>query len=70
MRQRITTDIATQGGAFDVMTIGMYEAPIWGFLGWLDALDFGADYDVNDILPTMRGGLSADGNLYASWFRA
>src|SRR6201998_4409481 len=34
MRQRVTTDIATQGGQFDVMTIGMYETPIWGKKGW------------------------------------
>ena len=29
LRQRVTTDISTKGGQFDVMTIGMYEAPIW-----------------------------------------
>ncbi|MEZ5703848.1 MAG: sugar ABC transporter substrate-binding protein, partial [Burkholderiaceae bacterium] len=28
LRQRVTTDIATKGGQFDIMTIGMYEAPI------------------------------------------
>jgi polyol transport system substrate-binding protein len=27
LRQRVTTDIATRGGQFDVMTIGMYETP-------------------------------------------
>lgn len=27
LRQRLTTDIATHGGQFDVMTIGTYEAP-------------------------------------------
>lgn len=27
LRQRVTTDIATKGGQFDVMTIGMYEGP-------------------------------------------
>ena len=68
LRQRVTTDITTKGGQFDVMTIGMYEAPIWGARGWLEALDFGADYDVDDILPAMRGGLSANGNLYAAPF--
>ena len=57
LRQRVTTDIATKGGQFDVMTIGMYEAPMWGAKGWLHSLDFGADYDVDDILPAMRGGL-------------
>jgi sorbitol/mannitol transport system substrate-binding protein len=35
LRQRLTTDIATKGGQFDVMTIGMYETPIWGKKGWL-----------------------------------
>ena len=53
LRQRVTTDIATKGGQFDIMTIGMYEAPIWGSNGWLVALDDLSDeYDVDDILPT------------------
>ncbi len=68
LRQRVTTDISTKGGQFDVMTIGMYEAPIWGSRKWLEPLEFGADYDVNDILPAMRGGLSHDGKLYAAPF--
>ena len=68
LRQRVTTDISTKGGQFDVMTIGMYEAPIWGERGWLEALEFGPEYDVDDILPAMRGGLSHDGTLYAAPF--
>ena len=68
LRQRVTTDIATQGGQFDVMTIGMYETPIWGGKGWLEELDFDAGYDVDDLLPAMRNGLSADGKLYAAPF--
>ena len=68
LRQRVTTDISTKGGQFDVMTIGMYEAPIWGERGWLEPLEFGADYGVDDILPAMRGGLSHDGTLYAAPF--
>ena len=68
LRQRVTTDITTKGGQFDVMTIGMYEAPIWGARGWLEELNFGADYDVDDLLPAMRGGLSAGGKLYAAPF--
>ena len=68
LRQRVTTDISTKGGQFDVMTIGMYEAPIWGKNGWLVPLEFDADYDVDDILPAMRGGLSYEGKLYAAPF--
>ena len=68
LRQRVTTDITTQGGQFDVMTIGMYEAPIWGKKGWLKALNFNDSYNVDDLLPAMRNGLSANGNLYAAPF--
>jgi sorbitol/mannitol transport system substrate-binding protein len=68
LRQRVTTDIATNGGQFDVMTIGMYETPIWGKKGWLQELKTDAAYDVDDLLPAMRNGLSADGKLYAAPF--
>ena len=69
LRQRVTTDISTKGGQFDIMTIGMYETPIWGGNGWLVPLDdLSAEYDVDDILPAMRGGLSHDGTLYAAPF--
>ncbi len=69
LRQRVTTDITTNGGQFDIMTIGMYETPIWGANGWLVALDgLSAEYDVDDILPAMRAGLSYDGTLYAAPF--
>jgi sorbitol/mannitol transport system substrate-binding protein len=69
LRQRVTTDITTKGGQFDIMTIGMYETPIWGANGWLVPLDgLSAEYDVDDILPAMRGGLSNDGTLYAAPF--
>lgn len=69
LRQRVTTDITTKGGQFDIMTIGMYETPIWGANGWLVPLnDLSAEYDVDDILPAMAGGLSHDGTLYAAPF--
>ncbi len=69
LRQRVTTDITTKGGAFDIMTIGMYETPIWGANGWLVPLnDLSAEYDVDDLLPAMRAGLSNDGTLYAAPF--
>src|SRR5215831_3252411 len=69
LRQRVTTDIATKGGQFDVLTIGTYEVPIWAKKGWLVPLDnLGADYDVDDLLPAIRAGLSVDGKLYAAPF--
>ncbi len=69
LRQRVTTDITTNGGAFDIMTIGMYETPIWGANDWLVPLDdLSDDYNVDDILPAMRAGLSHEGTLYAAPF--
>ncbi len=68
LRQRVTTDIATKGGQFDVMTIGLYEAPIWSKKGWLKEIKTDAAYDVDDLLPAIRSGLSLDGKLYAAPF--
>lgn len=68
LRQRVTTDVATKGGQYDVMTIGTYEVPIWASQGWLTELDFDAEYDVDDILPAIRRGLSVDGALFAAPF--
>ena len=65
LRQRVTTDIATKGGQFDIMTIGMYETPIWGKKGWLKEIKGDAAYDADDLLPAMRNGLSVDGKMFA-----
>ena len=71
LRQRATTDIATKGGQFDIITIGSYEAPIWGKQSWLVPLDdLGDDYDYADIIPSVKNGLSYDGKLYAVPFYA
>jgi sorbitol/mannitol transport system substrate-binding protein len=69
LRQKVTTDIATKSGQYDVLTIGTYEVPIWAKKGWLVPLDdLGADYDIDDLLPAIRSGLSLDGKLYAAPF--
>src|SRR5262249_29595526 len=69
LRQRVTTDIATKGGQFDILTIGTYEVPIWAKKNWLIPVDkLGADYDVNDLLPKIRDAVSVDGKLYAAPF--
>lgn len=71
LRSRVTTDIATKGGQFDIVTIGALETPIWGKAGWLNALnDLGDDYDYADIFDSVKNGLSADGKLYAVPFYA
>src|SRR5262249_21142954 len=69
LRQRVTTDTAARGGQFDVLTIGTYEVPIWAQRGWLLPLNgLGANYDVDDLLPPIRAGLSREGQLYAAPF--
>jgi len=68
LREQVTADTATSGGQYDIINIGMQEAPIWGAAGWIEPLNFGDDYDLDDMLPAMRNGLSHDGQLYAAPF--
>ncbi len=66
LRQKVTTDIATNAGSYDVMTIGPLETPIWAKEGRL--LPFNqlpASYDASDLLKPIRQMLSYDGSLYA-----
>ncbi|MFV0431645.1 MAG: ABC transporter substrate-binding protein [Alphaproteobacteria bacterium] len=71
LRQKVTTDISTKGGQFDIMTVGAYETALWGKNGWLLPLDdLPNNYDIDDLIPSVRNILSADGHLYASPFYA
>ena len=71
LRQRLTTDIATRAGQFDVITVGNYEVPIWAKQGWLEPMEgLPAAYDAADILQPVREGISHEGKLYAVPFYA
>ena len=71
LRERVTTDIATKGGQYDVLTIGTYEVPIWAAQEWLVPLsDLPAEYAVDDLLPPVRQALSVNDTLYAVPFYA
>ncbi|MFG2025296.1 ABC transporter substrate-binding protein [Streptomyces sp. NPDC048825] len=70
LRDKVTQDIATQAGQYDVATIGAYEVPIWEENGWLQDLGSYADkdksFDKDDLLKPMVKSLSGeDGKLYA-----
>jgi len=68
LRQKVTKDISTKGGQYDILTIGMYETPIWGKKGWLVELN---DVDDKaDLMPSIANGLSVDGKLMAAPFNA
>ncbi len=74
LREIVTRDVGAGGQQFDVVMIGMFEAPQFGRNGWLVDLNQyaagDAEYDVDDIFPTVRDGLSYDGGLYAAPFYA
>ena len=73
LRDKMTQDIATQAGQYDVATVGMYEVPIWAKNGWLHELGSyaqkDASFDYGDLLKPVVSGLSgADGQLYGMPF--
>jgi len=70
LRDKVTQDIATQAGQYDVATIGAYEVPIWHKNGWLNELSTYAEgdesFDAGDLLEPIVQSLSGeDGKLYA-----
>jgi sorbitol/mannitol transport system substrate-binding protein len=77
LRATITTDVATGSSTFDIVTVGMFEAPIWASNNWIHSIDqlakqypnaVQANYDFEDILPAVRAGLSFKDQLYAMPF--
>ena len=69
LRDRVTQDIATEAGQYDVVTIGTYEVPIWAENEWLTSLDSDIaktpGYDVDDLVPAVRDALTYKNQLYA-----
>jgi sorbitol/mannitol transport system substrate-binding protein len=66
LRQRVTVDVSTGSGQFDLVFIGLYEAPLFAKKGWLKPMEgLSSEYDVEDVFKSIRDGLSYDGKLYA-----
>src|ERR1700739_1794203 len=71
LRQRVTTDVSTGSGQFDLVYLGLYEAPIFAKRGWLRPIENVPDsYDLEDVFKSIRDGLSYKGKLYALPFNA
>ena len=74
LREQVTLGLGAGGGVFDVVMIGPFEAPQFGQNGWLENLAPAAaatpGYDVEDIIPSVRGALSVGDELYAVPFYA
>ena len=69
LRDKVTQDVATKAGQYDVATVGAYEVPIWAKNKWLKGVDEYADadsaFDKADLLEPMVQSLSGeDGKLY------
>ena len=69
LRDAVTKDVATDGGQYDIVTVGAYEVPIWAENGWLTDLtadlEGDADYDVDDLFEPVKNALAVDGSIYA-----
>jgi sorbitol/mannitol transport system substrate-binding protein len=69
LRDRVTQDIATKGGQYDVVTIGTFEAPQWAKNGWIENLgpytSKDSSYDAADLIPAVSKALSFENNLHA-----
>src|SRR6201984_671537 len=64
LRQRVTTDVSTGSGQFDLIFIGLYETPIFAKRGWLKEMgNIPADYDIDDVFKSIRDGLSYESKL-------
>ncbi len=74
LRSKVTQDVATNAGKFDIATIGSYETPIWAHNGWLQSLAPYFDkmsasdksaYNYDDLLKPVMSTLSYQGHPYA-----
>lgn len=78
LRQKVTLDVASGAGSFDVATVGAYEVPIWAKNGWIDPLtplfaknpEIAKSYNLDDVISGIRKALTVNGNLYAVPFYA
>lgn len=66
LRKSVLEAMSKPEAPYDVVTVGTYEAPLWGKKGWLTPLDkLPADYKVDDLLKPVRNALSWNNTLYA-----
>ena len=68
LRQKVSSEVGAKTGTYDIVTIGMYETPIWAAKGWLKEFQPPESYNVKDLIPTVKDGLSYGKRLYAAPF--
>jgi len=74
LRAKVTQDVATNAGKFDIATIGNYDTPIWAKNGWLQSLtpyfakmsaQDKSSYNYDDLLKPIMSSLSYQGSTYS-----
>ncbi len=74
LRSKVTQDVATNAGKFDIATIGSYDTPIWAHNGWLQDLSPYIDkmsssdkqsYNYDDLLKPVMSTLSYQNHPYS-----
>jgi sorbitol/mannitol transport system substrate-binding protein len=74
LRSKVTQDVATNAGKFDIATIGSYDTPIWARNGWLQNLapyfdkmsaQDKSSYNYDDLLKPIMASLSYQGSPYS-----
>ena len=64
LRDKVTQDVATGAGQYDVVTVGAYEVPIWAKNDWLHEMSSYAEKDANfdsaDLLKPITQVLSGE----------
>ena len=74
LRTKVTQDVATNAGKFDIATIGSYDTPIWAHNGWVQNLapylakmsaSAQSSYNYADLLKPVMSSLSYQGQPYA-----
>jgi sorbitol/mannitol transport system substrate-binding protein len=69
LRDKVTQEVATGAGQYDLATIGAYEAPIWAGNDWLndftDYVNKDAAFDRDDLIKPITDSLTVDGKLMA-----
>jgi sorbitol/mannitol transport system substrate-binding protein len=74
LRTKVTQDVATNAGKFDIATIGNYDTPIWAHNGWLQDLapylakmsaSDKTSYNYDDLLKPIMSSLSYQNDPYS-----
>ncbi|MGB7448708.1 MAG: sugar ABC transporter substrate-binding protein [Ornithinimicrobium sp.] len=69
LRETVSTDVGTEGGRFDVVTVGTFEAQIWSDESLLQPLtDMPDNFDSSAFVPTIREALTPGEEMLAAPF--